>query len=75
MDGRASLAARARYARTVARDVPSPCSSVCSMNPASGLCIGCLRTLDEIAAWSVLEDAGKRVVWALIEQRAKGDSS
>jgi predicted Fe-S protein YdhL (DUF1289 family) len=40
------------------------------MNEASGWCEGCFRTLDEIAQWSRLGDAGKRSVWALIEQRA-----
>jgi len=30
---------------------PSPCVSVCAINPATGLCRGCMRSLDEIAAW------------------------
>ena len=42
--------------------VPSPCISVCEMDAATGLCAGCLRTLDEIAAWSVLDDAEKQAV-------------
>jgi predicted Fe-S protein YdhL (DUF1289 family) len=49
--------------------VPSPCVSVCRMDPQTQLCLGCLRTLEEIAAWSRMDDAGKRGVWALIEQR------
>ncbi len=49
--------------------VPSPCISVCRMNARSGLCDGCFRTLEEIAAWSRLDDADKRRVWTLIEQR------
>jgi len=49
--------------------VPSPCISVCRIDEASGLCIGCLRTLDEVAAWSTLDDAGKRAVWHAIAQR------
>ena len=28
----------------------SPCRKVCVIHPESGLCIGCLRTIDEIAA-------------------------
>ena len=51
-------------------DVPSPCLSVCRMDPHSELCEGCLRTLDEIAAWSRMGDEGKREVWAQIAQRA-----
>ncbi len=49
--------------------VPSPCTSVCRMSPSTGLCEGCLRTLDEIAAWSRMEAHEKRAVWALLEQR------
>jgi predicted Fe-S protein YdhL (DUF1289 family) len=49
--------------------VPSPCISVCRIDAASGLCVGCLRTLEEIAAWSTLNDAQKRAVWQAIAQR------
>ena len=49
--------------------VPSPCISVCRMDEASGWCEGCLRTLDEIAAWATLDDAARRAVWAELEQR------
>ena len=65
-----SLAERARQARVLAQGLPSPCISVCTMNATSGLCEGCLRTLDEIAAWSVMGDADKHAVWQRIEQRA-----
>ena len=50
-------------------DVPSPCLSICRMEAATGWCEGCLRTLDEIAAWGRLDPNGKRQVWAEIEQR------
>jgi predicted Fe-S protein YdhL (DUF1289 family) len=49
--------------------VPSPCTSVCKIDEATGLCAGCLRTLDEIAAWSVLDNAQRRAVWAAIADR------
>ena len=49
--------------------VPSPCISVCAIDGATGLCAGCLRTLDEIAAWSVLDDDERRAVWARIGVR------
>lgn len=48
---------------------PSPCINVCRMHEASGLCEGCLRTIDEIAAWSTLDDEAKRAVWDAIETR------
>jgi predicted Fe-S protein YdhL (DUF1289 family) len=50
-------------------EVPSPCINVCRMDAVSGWCEGCLRTLDEIAAWAVLPDDVKREVWAELEQR------
>ena len=50
--------------------LPSPCISVCLLDEASGLCEGCLRTLDEIAQWGVMDCAQQRAVWAAIEQRA-----
>ena len=62
-----------KLARRVAADdvvaVPSPCMSVCRMDSATELCEGCLRTLDEIAAWGRMADEEKREVWAQISQR------
>ena len=49
--------------------VPSPCVNVCRMNPQTGLCEGCWRTLDEIAAWSKMPDDGKREVWLRLAER------
>jgi len=49
--------------------VPSPCINVCRMHEPSGHCLGCGRTLDEIALWSVLDDDDKRAVWALLPAR------
>jgi predicted Fe-S protein YdhL (DUF1289 family) len=49
--------------------VPSPCVSLCKMNRNSGLCEGCLRTLDEIIAWSKADDDFKRAVWAELPGR------
>jgi prolyl-tRNA editing enzyme YbaK/EbsC (Cys-tRNA(Pro) deacylase)/predicted Fe-S protein YdhL (DUF1289 family) len=63
--------ARAVLANTSA--VPSPCTSVCRMSGDTGLCEGCFRTLDEIVAWSRLQDEGvdgKRAIWSAIEYRA-----
>lgn len=47
----------------------SPCIGICRMSEATGLCDGCLRTIDEIAAWSTLDDEAKRAVWRAIEAR------
>ena len=49
--------------------VASPCISVCTMDEATGWCVGCLRTLDEIAVWSLLDEADKREVWVELSHR------
>ena len=49
--------------------VPSPCIDICRMDDATGWCVGCLRTLDEIALWSALGDDDKRRVWLDLERR------
>lgn len=49
--------------------VASPCVNVCRMSPATGLCEGCARTLDEIAAWSRMSDEAKRAVCGQLEAR------
>ena len=42
------------------------------MDPERGVCAGCCRTLDEIAAWSTMSDAQReRVLEALAERRAR----
>jgi predicted Fe-S protein YdhL (DUF1289 family) len=55
--------------KPVSAGVPSPCVSVCAIDEVTGLCTGCLRTIDEIAAWSVLDDDERRDVWARIGAR------
>jgi predicted Fe-S protein YdhL (DUF1289 family) len=39
------------------------------MNPDTGLCEGCLRTLAEIAAWSAMRPDEKRAVLAQLAAR------
>ena len=55
--------------------VASPCVDICRIDAASGWCEGCYRTIDEIAAWSRLDDAGKRAVWLQLDQRRKPEES
>jgi len=43
-------------------EVQSPCISVCTMNDATGLCLGCYRTLEEIEKWWDLDNAQKQEV-------------
>ncbi len=50
-------------------DPPSPCINVCHMDPRTGLCVGCWRTLDEIGGWPTYSPQQKQVVLARIAQR------
>jgi uncharacterized protein len=49
--------------------VASPCINICRMHAPTGLCEGCLRTIDEIARWSRLDDSARRAVLAQLPQR------
>ncbi|MDD5030512.1 MAG: DUF1289 domain-containing protein [Rhodoferax sp.] len=51
--------------------LPSPCMSVCQMDAASGWCLGCLRTLPEIAAWGQADESSKRQIWSAIAARVR----
>jgi predicted Fe-S protein YdhL (DUF1289 family) len=49
--------------------VASPCINVCRLDPATGWCQGCARTIDEIARWSQLTEVQRADVWRLLPQR------
>ncbi len=51
----------------------SPCILVCTMD--KGLCLGCHRTLDEIAGWSAASDDEKRAILARVAERAAAGST
>ena len=71
----AALAQRAvDVAATTGDEVPSPCVSVCRMDAERLFCIGCLRTIPEIAGWSRSDAASKRSVWRAIEVRASAQA-
>jgi predicted Fe-S protein YdhL (DUF1289 family) len=52
-----------------AGDVASPCVNVCRMDAANALCVGCFRTLDEIARWSRASDDERRAILAAVARR------
>lgn len=45
-------------------DIESPCRKICLLDPASRVCTGCGRTLDEIAAWATSDRAAKLEILA-----------
>jgi predicted Fe-S protein YdhL (DUF1289 family) len=64
-----SLAANRGPAAAHADHIPSPCVSVCVLDANGIVCLGCFRTLDEIAAWSLLDADAKRGVLAALPER------
>jgi len=57
---------------TERKDVPlSPCIQICKLDNQTGLCVGCLRTMNEIAAWGRIDDAKKREIYKKIDHRKK----
>jgi predicted Fe-S protein YdhL (DUF1289 family) len=40
----------------------TPCVNICLLDAKTGLCLGCGRTIAEIAAWSSMSDAERRAI-------------
>jgi predicted Fe-S protein YdhL (DUF1289 family) len=49
--------------------VSSPCIRLCVLDPATGLCEGCGRTRDEIAAWGGLAEPERRRIMTALPAR------
>ena len=47
----------------------SPCINVCIVDGESGLCLGCHRTLSEVAGWGRLTDAARAAIMAELPAR------
>ncbi len=58
-----------RVAAGMFDEAPSPCVSVCRMDDKVAFCVGCMRTLDEIAAWGRMAEEEKKEVWKAIGER------
>lgn len=54
---------------TTPAPVSTPCIKVCIVDGKRGLCIGCGRTLAEIAAWGSLEEERRRAIMADLPAR------
>jgi uncharacterized protein len=37
--------------------IESPCVNICTLDARSGICLGCGRTIDEIAQWTAMTGA------------------
>ena len=48
----------------------SPCVGVCSIDPKSKLCLGCLRSSDEIAIWPLIDNQKALEIMKEIKKRS-----
>lgn len=53
----------------IALSVESPCVSLCHIDPETGTCEGCGRTLDEIRAWKLADDDQKSEILDRVAER------
>ena len=49
----------------------SPCTKVCVLDAPTGLCCGCGRTRDEIAAWGGLSEVQRRTIMVGLDARMR----
>ncbi|WP_198338345.1 DUF1289 domain-containing protein [Labrenzia sp. VG12] len=49
----------------------SPCIKTCQIDRQTGLCLGCYRTLDEIASWTQFSDRQRSDILADLPARQR----
>lgn len=51
-------------------EIESPCVKICVVHPVERICVGCLRTIDEIGGWGRMSPEERRAVMASLPDRA-----
>lgn len=51
-------------------EVQSPCIKICVIHPEERLCVGCFRSMEEIARWSAMTAGERQTVMADLPARA-----
>jgi uncharacterized protein len=52
--------------------IESPCIKICTLDVRAGRCLGCGRTVEEIARWSAMSDVERARVMAALPARLAG---
>jgi len=55
--------------KPAATKLPSPCVSICQMDPHDGVCLGCYRTRAEIATWRSMDQDDQLVLLDILRDR------
>ncbi|MGO7868963.1 DUF1289 domain-containing protein [Rhizobium leguminosarum] len=53
----------------------TPCTHLCSLEPSTGFCAGCGRTLEEIGSWTSYSDTERTRIMALLPARLAGTAT
>lgn len=51
------------------QEIESPCVKICMLHPATGYCVGCGRTGDEIAGWTRFTTEQRAAIRGLLPGR------
>lgn len=51
------------------QEIESPCKKICVIAPEARLCVGCLRTPEEIARWSAMSPSERAAIMADLPDR------
>ncbi|ETX14335.1 hypothetical protein OCH239_03310 [Roseivivax halodurans JCM 10272] len=51
-------------------EIESPCTKICQIHPEARLCVGCLRTIDEITGWARMTPEDRRRIMDELPERA-----
>ena len=51
--------------------IPSPCVGVCQINASTKYCLGCWRTLKEVAHWSRYSNDEREILMKELAERQK----
>ena len=52
------------------REIDSPCIKLCAIHPEERLCVGCYRSIEEIATWSRLTPDERQAITADLPGRS-----
>lgn len=52
-------------------EMASPCRNICELDPLGQWCVGCGRTLDEIAAWPNASETERQAILARLIERGE----
>ena len=56
-------------------DIPSPCVGICRLDPDSGFCQGCHRTIAEISGWPRMDAPARLALLDELDERRRAEAA